>query len=160
VVASDSGLHKILFESRLIKTYDLKSLAIEGDYIITAMLLGPANLLTVGTDNGHLAVVDLDDDKIVIQSTLEEAPLGLITGFVFHENKLVISTDNGLYVTALDFSQIEKISSKGEGLSSTDVVSLYKDEGFVWVGTYNGLDILSSSRFDLVIPPKSRRGYK
>lgn len=149
VVGSSLGLSKISIRDRTILKYDLSSLDTVGNFGVTALILDRAGRLVIGTDTANLAVLEMDEGNVVAQNFLGGDFKRSISDFSLHENGLVIATDKGLYFSEMDLSYIEDISLQGAGLSSSDVVSLYQDEGKVWVGTYNGLDILSLAPFEL-----------
>lgn len=149
IVGGSAGLSKFSIHNKVVTKFDLSALGIQGNIGVTAIEFENTGNLIIGTDTGNLAVLDVDSGVIVAQATLGKNSPKFVSDFAFHENKLVIATDEGLYSSEIDLSNIEEISLQGAGLSSSDIVSLYQDGDHVWVGTYNGLDILSSGSFEL-----------
>jgi ligand-binding sensor domain-containing protein len=149
IVGSSFGLAKLSNHNKTVTKYDLSPLGIQGYFGVTAIELDIAGNLLIGTDTGDLAVLDLASGIVVAHATLGRNSPKLVSDFAFHDDKLLIATDEGLYLSDTDLSNISDISLEGAGLSSSDVTSLYQDGDHVWVGTYNGLDILSSAPFEL-----------
>ena len=149
LVGSSLGLSRISLKEKTIEKYDLSSWHQEENFGISALVLDPIGNLVIGTDTGSLAVLDLEDGAILAKARLDEEAAILVSDLLLYENMLLIATDNGLYLSEASLSGIQDISLQGTGLSSRDVISLYQDSGHVWVGTYNGLDILSTAHFEL-----------
>lgn len=149
IVGSSTGLSKVSIPKMTIKKFDLSSLGVLGNFGVTALVSDNAGNLIIGTDSGNLAVLNLNSGKIVAHANLGGKSPKLISDFSFHDDKLLIGTDKGLYLSEKNLSNMKDISLQGAGLSSSDIVSLYQDGDHVWVGTYNGLDILSSAPFEL-----------
>lgn len=149
LVGSSLGLSRISLKEMTIEKYDLSSWHQEENFGISALVLDPIGNLVIGTDTGSLAVLDLEDGTILAKTRLDEEAAILVSDLLLYENMLLIATDNGLYLSEANLSGIQDISLQGTGLSSSDVISLYQDSGHVWVGTYNGLDILSTAHFEL-----------
>lgn len=148
-MGSSLGLFEISVEKKTIEKYDLTPLGNQGNLGVTTLLFDHSGNLIIGTDTGQLALVDVEARRVLNQATIAADTQRLITCFTFYERKLLIATDKGLYLSEPDLTYLEDISREGAGLSSSDVITLYSDQDSVWIGTYNGLDRLSLTPFDL-----------
>jgi ligand-binding sensor domain-containing protein/two-component sensor histidine kinase len=147
-VGSSQGLIIISLSDRIIYKPDLSSLQIPGEFVVSAIEFNKNGDLVFGTDNGHLGILDPKSGRL-LTNTMATNTSVIISNIKFHKGKLLISSDRGLYLSDMNLTQIRDISHEGSGLSSADVHSMHVDGDRVWIGTYNGLDILSFAPFDL-----------
>jgi ligand-binding sensor domain-containing protein/two-component sensor histidine kinase len=150
VVGSSLGLYKISLDSKSVEQFDLSPLGGQDHVGVTALLFDGIGNLIIGTDNGLLALFDLEKRTFLAQKYLGIDSQRLVTDLSIYKGKLLIATDKGLYVSELNLTALEDISLQGTGLSSSDILTLYSDNDYTWVGTYNGLDILSLAPFELL----------
>jgi ligand-binding sensor domain-containing protein/two-component sensor histidine kinase len=148
-VGSNQGLSKISTTNRTVEKYDLSALEDAQSFGVTALTMDNQGNLIIGTDTATIALIEATEGRIINQKTLDGDHSKTISAFSFYDEKLVVATDRGLYLVKTDLSYIEDISHQGAGLSSSDVLSLNLDDDLVWVGTYNGLDLLSLAPFEL-----------
>lgn len=156
LVGSDLGLLRILPEDKIISGVDLSQLNIKERFGVTALEFDENDNLIIGTDSGRLAIFDSRNSTLLAQTQVEGDSPVLITDIELYEDMLIAATDRGLYVADRNLSYIEDISNQGSGLSNNDVFSLHLDENLLWVGTYNGLDLLSLAPFELFNDKNSR----
>ncbi len=62
---------------------------------------------------------------------------------------LIIATDRGLFASDNHLSLMQNLGDTGDGISNPDVYSLFRDGKYIWIGTIDGLDILSFAPFEL-----------
>lgn len=148
-VGSNLGLTKLSTRDRTAVRYDLSSLSTQKYFGVTALELDGDGNIIVGTDKGDIAVLEMEGGRVLSHANLDSENGRLVSDFVLFESRLLIATDNGLFASANDLSSFKNISLQGEGLSSSDIYNLHVDGNRVWVGTYNGLDILSLAPFEL-----------
>ena len=156
IVGSNLGLSIISTTNRTVKKYELSALDDADSLGVTALAMDNEGNLIIGTDTATIAVMDLKKGNIVSHKVLGTDHSKTVSAFSLYDDKLVVATDRGLYLAKTDLSEVEDISHQGAGLSSSDVLSLNLDDDLIWVGTYNGLDILSAAPFELFTHRNSR----
>ncbi len=143
------GLAKVLPESKSFVPFDLETLLLQKNCRITALQINGEGDLTIGTDTGQLLVWSVDTSTPLANSAITGNALHYISTFARYGDKLIIATDRGLFASDSHLSFIEDLSEKGNGLSNPDIYSLFRDGKYIWIGTFDGLDMLSFSPFDL-----------
>jgi ligand-binding sensor domain-containing protein/two-component sensor histidine kinase len=149
LVGGSNGLTQISTHSKNFVNYDLTKLGVKNSFGVTALALDGDGNLVLGTDSGHLAVLDQESGAIITHTKLSDQASIFVSDFVFFEDSLLIATDKGIYLSTKSFPYIKDLSFQGAGLSSSDIFTLYRDENYIWIGTYNGLYIMSFSPFEL-----------
>jgi len=155
-VGASLGLIKILPKSRSVVMIDRESIHLSQSSAVTALEINSDGNLLVGTDNGQLIVWDVNQSKLLAEKMIAGNSAVYISDFVAYGEMLIIGTDRGLFASDSYFSHIRDISKKGEGLSNFDVFRLFPDEKYIWIGTIDGLYILSFTPFDLFNSKNSR----
>ena len=149
LVGGSNGLTQISTHSKNFISYDLSELGAKNSFGVTALALDGDGNLVLGTDSGHLAILDQESGVVISHTKLGVQASIFVSGFVFFEDNLLIATDKGIYLTTKSFPYIENLGFQDGGLSSSDIFTLYRDDSYIWVGTYNGLYIMSFSPFEL-----------
>ncbi len=148
-VGGSLGLVKVIPEYKSFVTLDLKTLQLQKNCRVTALEMNREGNLIIGTDSGQLLVWDTHTNKPLASSAIPGSAPHYISKFALFADKLIIATDRGLFASDNNLSFIEDWSKKGDGLSNSDVYSLFHDGKYIWIGTFDGLDVLSFSAFDL-----------
>jgi ligand-binding sensor domain-containing protein len=144
------GIAIFFLQEETIVSYDLKTLGVPKNAKITALESGSDNTLFFGTSTGNVATVDIFSGNILSQASVAELGPTFISSLLLHQYDLIIATDRGLYSANENLSSIEDLGNQGAELSNTDIYSLYEDGKHIWIGTGDGLDILSFASFDLL----------
>jgi len=148
-VGGSLGLAKVLPENKSFVPFDLETLRLQSSSRITALQINSEGNLTIGTDIGQLLVWDVDRNTPLAKSAISGNAPHYISKFAPYSDKLIIATDRGLFASDNLLSSIDNLSKQGKGLSNPDIYSLFRDGKNIWIGTFDGLDILSFSPFDL-----------
>ena len=149
LVGSNLGLFIVSLDDGAISKIELKSPELPNIFGVTALALDKAGSLYIGTNTGHLALLDLATRKILSQSTINTGQSGYISDILILEDKLLVATDNGLFFSNLDFTALEELSKTGTEPFNKNITNLYYDGHHIWIGTYQGLNILSFTPFDV-----------
>jgi len=148
-VGGSLGLAKVLPENKSFVPFDLETLQLQKSSRITALQMNSEGNLTIGTDTGQLLVWGVDTSTPLANSAIVGNAPHYISKFALYGGKLIIATDRGLFASNNHLSLIEDLSEKGSGLSNPDIYSLFRDGKYIWIGTIDGLDMLSFTPFDL-----------
>jgi len=132
-----------------IKTVRIKNENLRHKYQITAIDEIDSHSLLVGTDAGDLLLLEKKTGYVKRFYQLDPKAL-LVTDFLKVNDKILVGTDQGLYLAAKNLSNVIDISDFGEGLSSRDVYSLYQYGSYKLIGTSHGLNMLTFTPFTLV----------
>ena len=147
-IAGDRGLIRLQPENKSIWKVNSNHLSSTGISSITALeFLDDSNLL-IGTGDGKVLVWNIDLNVLANKERLVGEGQTYISNFLVYKDLLIIGTDRGLYSSNLTLSGITYLGDKGEGLSNPNIHSLLQDGDYIWVGTIDGLDILSFAPFD------------
>lgn len=110
-------------------------------------------LLWIGTNNKGINIFDrknntiYDFSNIVKDQNLSNNSINDIEG---HGNKIFIATDNGLNIYDKNTKKL-KIYTEEDGLNSKNIRDLmYDEEGFLWIGTQNGFNILNLNTDEII----------
>jgi ligand-binding sensor domain-containing protein/two-component sensor histidine kinase len=155
-VGGSLGLAKITPEGKSIESFDLEKIQLSQSSALTALEINIEGNLIVGTDTGQLIVWDVKESKLLSKTRIASDSSVYISDFVSYGDVLIVGTDRGLYASDNNFSLLKDIGDKGEGLSNSDVFKLFRSEKYIWVGTIDGLYILSFTPFELFNSKNSR----
>lgn len=93
-------------------------------------------------DRSALSLLQIGE-KTSIKKKLSEQDITMLT--YFNDDLLVCTRGNGLFIVDPTTLVVKGRISKNEGLSDDMLVSAIEDhEGQLWVGTYNGINVLDS----------------
>ncbi len=148
-VAGTLGLGKVTPQSKSFVAFDLETLGLSKNSRLTALEVNSESNLIVGTDTGQLVAWDTHTSTSLATASIGGNSANYVSDFVMYGDLLVIATDRGLFASDNHLSYVKSLDDKGGGLSNPDVYSLLRDGKYVWVGTIDGLDILSFSPFEL-----------
>jgi ligand-binding sensor domain-containing protein/two-component sensor histidine kinase len=148
-IGGSKGIIRVDVEKKSHIVFDKDKFGFHQNSSITAIEATPENKLIIGTNSGQLLVWDLRVDSALSEMSLENKGQIFISRLVLSNDKLVIGTDSGLYVSDSKLSFIEEVHADGDGATTTDVYSLLSDGQYIWVGKINGLDILTYAPFEL-----------
>lgn len=146
------GSKGIMFIDPQRKTFsfsDIGRLDLPSNSSITVLEVNDENNLVAGTNSGQLLVWDTSLGSIIAKMTIKEKGQTYISRLAMLEDKLVIGSDSGLYISDQRLSFISEVYGEGNRATNTDVYSLYRDGKYIWVGKINGLDILTFAPFEL-----------
>ncbi|MBK6738972.1 MAG: hypothetical protein IPG64_14340 [Haliea sp.] len=148
-LAGDMGIACLLAKANLLLTFDTAKLGLPENSSPTALGLLRDNKLIIGTDHGEMIIWDIEFSKSIVHAKLNNDYQTHISKLLLYEDRLIIGTDRGLYLSNEQLSYIYGLEESEEGLSNPNIYSLFRDGKYIWVGTIDGLDILSFSPFEL-----------
>ncbi len=148
-VGGSLGLAKVIPGKKSFVLFDLTSLQLPKNCSVTALDMNNEGHLIIGTDIGQLMVWNAGTGKPIATSTVGGSAAHYITEFVQYGDMLIVATDRGLFATDNYLSFIQNLDDKGVGLSNHDIYSLFRDGKYIWIGTIDGLNILSFTPFEL-----------
>ena len=148
-VAGEFGIVHLIIRKQSLKVITLSMLSLPENSSITALELLPRKRMLIGTDNGQLSIWDIPSETLITNTALGTSNQAYISQFVLNESGLIIGTDRGLYLSDRNLSHFEDLGDKGDELSNPNIYSLFQDGKYTWVGTIDGLDILTFVPFEL-----------
>ena len=148
-VAGDSGIIRLQIEKRTLVLVDLAALNLPSKSKVTTLEPLQNDKLIIGTDIGYVLAWDINSNAPFAIAKLGGDSRTYVSQFLQYEDQLIIGTDRGLYRSDRNLSYFENLEDNGAGLSNPNVYSLFKDGKYVWIGTIDGLDILSFAPFEL-----------
>ena len=107
---------------------------------ITSLALANGESIFIGTSNGSIHVLDLASEKIVRSIDLSGDDVSRITDILTIESTIWIGTDGGLIVSSIDTRTTKHFSQANSKLSHDYITRLFFGNGFLLIGTYQGLD--------------------
>lgn len=149
LVGGDLGLAIYEPKDSSVISYTIKDLNLPNYSKITSISPIDDGSVFLGTSAGELVRFDSSRAVVVSRSKFSDQGPTVVSLLLRHQDFLLIATDRGLYFSDLALTLTEKLGSKGEGFINPDIHSLYHDGEYVWIGTSDGLNILSFSSFDL-----------
>lgn len=148
-VAGDLGIVHLILGKESYVTIDASKLGIPERSSVTALELLQDNMLLIGTGTGQILVWDINAGTVIIRAKLEGTSQAYISEFLQYEDQLLIGTDRGLYISDKNLSYFDDLEGRGDELSNPNIYSLLQDGKYIWIGTIDGLDILSFAPFEL-----------
>jgi ligand-binding sensor domain-containing protein/two-component sensor histidine kinase len=148
-IGGSLGLAKILVQQKSIVSFNHTELGISEDARVTALGKTLPGELIIGTDKGQLVLWDVAANKPLANAKIFGNAPHYISRFLLYEDTLIIGTDRGLFATDNLFASLETLIDRHDGNSNPNVCSLLLDGNYIWVGTIDGLDILSFAPFEL-----------
>jgi ligand-binding sensor domain-containing protein/two-component sensor histidine kinase len=138
---------KIEESSQTISKLKIENHSLPKNFRITSLMGNDENRLLIGTDTGHIAL--LDKRSGLIQKTISTSRDGpsIITSFVEFQDTIVIGTDNGLFQSDSNLQFFSEISTDGGGVPNLDIFNLFLDHKHIWISTFYGMSILSKTHF-------------
>jgi len=146
-VGSESGLYRITPEQKTVERIHLDSNEIAGNRKVTALEIDNSGKIFIGTNRGLLFSLNLQNHSTSVSNTIRIQAPSSISSILLYEEKLLIGTDKGLSISDSSLSFLETLDQNSSQLSSNDVTTLYRDGNDIWIGTYQGLDILAFVAF-------------
>lgn len=147
--AGDEGIACHFVRNKGLQTFSKTALGLSASSKPTTIGLLQDNRLVIGTNIGEIIVWDIEIGKTILNTKLNGEEQIYISKFLLFEDRLIIGTDRGLYLSDKHLSYFHSLRDKEAGLSNPNIYSLFKDGKYIWVGTIDGLDILSFSPFEL-----------
>jgi ligand-binding sensor domain-containing protein/two-component sensor histidine kinase len=148
-LAGDAGIACILANEKMLRVFDTTSLGLPEGSSLTALEFFHDNRLVIGTDTGEIIIWDTESRKSLANAKLKNENQIYVSKFLMYEDRLIIGTDRGLYSSDRHLSYFNGLGDSEGGLSNPNIYSLFKDGKYIWVGTIDGLDILSFSPIEL-----------
>ena len=148
-IGGSRGLALVSPHNKLVSKIRFEILGIPNNFSVTALELDAHGNLIIGTDLGYVASLDVKSGTVLSQWKLDRSASRYISEITLYENYLLISSDEGIYVTDASVPFSKPMTLLDFELSHNDIYTMYKEEKYVWIGTYDGLDILSMSPFEL-----------
>ncbi|MEH6635091.1 MAG: triple tyrosine motif-containing protein [Halioglobus sp.] len=142
-IASNSGIYKISEKHKAIERLDFGASDIAGDAKITAMTLDQDGHMFLGTSDGNVLLLDTGTGLVISKSKIEKNTSSSILELITHQGRLWIGTNNGLTAANVDLSRIEFFEQSNSELSNNHITLIYKDNRSIWIGTYQGLNVIS-----------------
>ncbi|MBA6414230.1 hypothetical protein H2508_14035 [Parahaliea sp. F7430] len=100
----------------------------------------------LGSTDGEIAKIS-SDLTIVFNTMLPES--ASISSIIDNGNLVFIGTDKGIWIYNYEKDTFSHINDKNSLLSNNHITSLYFFDELLWVGTYNGLNLITASQFNL-----------
>jgi ligand-binding sensor domain-containing protein/two-component sensor histidine kinase len=147
-VGGSSGIVRVFPKSKSLVSFSLDKLGLPNNSEITALEMAGNNVI-IGTNTGHLVAWDMVNSRIQTHSTINGSRSFYISEILLYKNFLIIATDGGLFSSNKLLSSFEELGKKDNRPSESDVFSLYRDGEYIWVGTVDGLNILTFGSFEL-----------
>ena len=123
------------------------------DNVIHGIYEDDDGLIWIGTKNKGVNIIDrvnrktYDFTHISLNQYLSNDSINDIQGY---KEKIFIGTDNGLNIYD-KYTKKLKVYNEENGLNSTKIRNLmYDDEGFLWVGTQKGFNILNLNTDEII----------
>ena len=142
-IASNTGLYNISERLKSIERVHFNDNYVLLDTKITALEFDSSGLLFFGTSTGRVVAFNLGSGLAISQRKIDSNTPSSILDLQFYNDGLLIGTDNGLTFSAKDLSLFKSFHDKNSALSNNHTTILYKDNDYIWVGTYQGLNLLS-----------------
>ncbi|MEH6585279.1 MAG: triple tyrosine motif-containing protein [Halioglobus sp.] len=136
LLASKTDLVTLNFSHRSIRRLDVE--ISESD--ITSLALANGNSIFLGTSNGSIHELDIASETLVRSIDLSGDDVSRITDILTIEGTLWIGTDGGLIVSSIDTKTTKHFSQKNSKLSHDYITRIFPGNGFLLIGTYQGLD--------------------
>ncbi|MEH6610892.1 MAG: two-component regulator propeller domain-containing protein [Halioglobus sp.] len=150
-VGTDDGLNRLRPGATKFEWINESTNPVKLSSPIVMSLLGEESTIWVGTFNGGLNRIDLENNttKTFLHSELDDSSIGAngITSILRSStNEILVGTfGGGLSIFYEDLGQFRSLKhnpSNDSSLSNNNVIALYKDSlGYVWIGTENGLNL-------------------
>ncbi len=148
-IAGVLGILRIDLEQQSLEFIELSELSLPKRSTLTALEPLHGKKLLIGTNTGNILIWNIETKALVASATLETDSRAYISQLLYHEGHLIIGTDRGLYISDINLSHVDNVGSRGVAPSNPNINALFPDGKYVWVGTINGLDILSFVSFEL-----------
>ncbi len=149
-LASRDGISKFDPIKRQIITYgwpnDSQLRSIENDII---EISSSEEKLIIGTRNGLLAYFDKNSFEYSEVWKLDENEAITITDIAYQFDAFWVATDKGLFKLNENFEISFQYTHKNSRLSNDHITYLLPTEETLWIGTYQGLDVLTKSFFEI-----------
>ncbi|MCP5167163.1 MAG: hypothetical protein H6989_07240 [Pseudomonadales bacterium] len=126
------------------------------EYALTAMTISPDGALYIGTNRGHIFLVNPSTGVTLRSTSIRDYLSGTVTTLSVFGGSLWIGTNNGLFRTDKVFGSIQAYKYDNSGLTNNHIVKLLSDQRFMWVGTYRGLNTLIFVPFESLNEQNSR----
>ncbi len=114
---------------------------------INAMALGHSDWLYIGTDDGNIFGININDFSIFAKEYIGRENSASISKMLFFNNTLWVGTTNGLYQFSERLNKKALFNHNNSALSNDYITALEKDDNFLWVGTFQGLHTVSQVSF-------------
>lgn len=148
IASSKSGLYQISPKTKEIIRLAIDNPANLNYEEINALEFDTGNKLYIGTRSGHLFCLDLIRGRVLSHRKVDPEFSSSISVLLFHNGLLWIGTNHGLSVTDAALSSIKTFTESNSEISNEQITSLDKDQDLIWVGTAQGLNIVSFSPFE------------
>lgn len=148
-VAGSTGLAKVMPSSKSFVSFDTPTFQLPAKSRVTALKMdGEANLI-IGTDIGQLTKWNTSTGKTIAAISLSRHASHHVSEFLEYGDTLIVATDRGLFATDKQLSFVKNLTEKHHMLSNSAVYSLFSEGKSLWIGTMDGLDILSFAPIEL-----------
>lgn len=148
-IGGSEGLSYVDAHNKTFTFFGLAELGLPMSSSITSLTMNREENLVLGSSFGQVQVWDTSNSEVIAKTELQGKGRVYVSRLAMDDNKLVIGTDNGLYISDEDLSSVKEVQGASNSATTTDVYSLHRDGKYTWVGTINGLDILTFAPFDL-----------
>jgi len=149
-IGGRNGLIKWNPDSNLATPVTLSSPLLPHSHSISTLSKGNSDNIIVGTSLGQLFSVDIQTGVELNSASFDQLDSVFISDLQHYNGTILVATDAGLFQSNESFSNLVDLSSQGFSLSNKSIYSLMREDKYVWVGTYDGLDLLSFSSVELV----------
>ena len=142
-VASNTDLYKISEHQRSIEKVYFDNIDLLKDMRITALEVDSGGHLFLGTNTGKVISLDPTTGLVISQEVFDINASSSISDLLVLNKELWVGTNNGLTLADTNLALIDQYHENNSQLSNNHITILHKDDRQVWIGTYQGLNLLS-----------------
>lgn len=140
-----SGLFIVSEENRKISRLSLA----KDEPHVTSIYSGLNDQLYIGTTTGKVIHYDLSERKINSSIQLGNSKAVSITAIGSYGKNIWIGTNVGLYHSDFSLKSYSSHSTANSKISNNHITAFYTGPEIFWIGTYQGLNTVSSTPFEL-----------
>lgn len=113
----------------------------------TSMIALRDGRIAITTNQGLLKIFDHEISKVVDEWKLERLKESHVTTIAVHDSLIVIGTDDGVIATEIDSKNTYLFTQENSHLRNDHVSAFFSSQEHLWIGTYQGLNVLTLSPF-------------
>ena len=117
---------------------------------VNALVCTSGDSVWVGTSRGFVWLLSPSGEVVDRFELQNQGKTISITSLTVFEGRLVIGTDRGLFEFRSELKQPTKLFTDQPRLSNQHVSSLLASNELMWIGTYQGLNLLTESSFHVI----------
>ncbi len=149
ILGTSKGFLSISKNRKRISTHEVIHDDHSDNHPFTAIALFNNGSLVLGNTKGRIFSVDIDSGVIIDTAKLITLGQPYITRIGFFEGDIVVSSDSGLFRISGDFTATNQIIIANKNHSPIYPSELFIDNHELWLGSLDGLYLLTISPFEL-----------